>query len=350
MRIFRVSPGSITSSNRMTPAHDPTVHQGGPDRSVRKQDLDATPVIGGFLQRKCACGNHTVGSGECTECSKKRLGLQSKLTVDAAGSNLGNQAILRATRASSAHELSVQRKCACDGCSNCSSDIDEIKVQTKLEIDTPGDRWEMEADRIADAVVSSKSPRTSEPATRRDASVPAIPVQPLPVSIHRTAHPNANGANDSVDGVDGMIVSRLGKGAPLPASTRAFMEGHFQSDLSAVRIHTDAVADSLNTALHSYAFTSGYDVFFATGQYSPGTVEGDRLLAHELVHTVQQGASPSDSTTKLGRRSAQRNSGTSARGKSRSHYRSSDPGSRTIKKQEQSDREAAYQPSESRIC
>jgi len=206
--------------------------------------------------------------------------------------NVGNQAVLRATRASSSDELPVQRKCACESCSDCPSTTDEIEVQTKLEIDTPGDRWEMEADRIADAIVLSKSPRASAPGTRHDASVPAIPVQPLSVSIHRTALPNATGANEGGDGIDGTIVSRLGKGASLPPSTRAFMEGRLQSDLSSVRIHTDTTADSLNTALHSYAFTSGCDVFFANGQYSPGTVEGDRLLAHELVHTVQQGASP----------------------------------------------------------
>ncbi len=97
--------------------------------------------------------------------------------------------------------------------------------------------------------------------------------------------------NELRDNVEDGILSSQGRGAPLPPVTRAFMEHSLKSDLGSVRVHTDAVADSLSAALHSYAFTSGNDIYFASGQYHPGTIEGDRLLAHELVHTIQQGAS-----------------------------------------------------------
>jgi Domain of unknown function (DUF4157) len=59
-------------------------------------------------------------------------------------------------------------------------------------------------------------------------------------------------------------------------------------DLSDVRVHTDDTADKLNRAVSARAFATGTDVYFARGEYNPGSAEGDRLIAHELAHTVQQ--------------------------------------------------------------
>ncbi len=50
-----------------------------------QQKPTATPTTSRMLQRKCACGNHTIAGGECSECGKKRLGLQTKLTVNEPG-------------------------------------------------------------------------------------------------------------------------------------------------------------------------------------------------------------------------------------------------------------------------
>ena len=54
-------------------------------------------------------------------------------------------------------------------------------------------------------------------------------------------------------------------------------------------MHTDSQADDLNGCLQARAFTTGRDIFFGAGQYTPATREGRRLLAHELSHVVQQG-------------------------------------------------------------
>ena len=70
--------------------------------------------------------------------------------------------------------------------------------------------------------------------------------------------------------------------------SRTFMGGRFGVDFGSVRVHTGAEARDLNRSLHAYAFTSGSDIFFADGQFHPGTTDGDRLLAHELTHVVQQ--------------------------------------------------------------
>ena len=59
-------------------------------------------------------------------------------------------------------------------------------------------------------------------------------------------------------------------------------------DLSDVRVHTDDTADKLNRSVSARAFATGTDVYFARGEYSPGSATGDKLIAHELAHVVQQ--------------------------------------------------------------
>jgi Domain of unknown function (DUF4157) len=77
-------------------------------------------------------------------------------------------------------------------------------------------------------------------------------------------------------------------GEPLDPDTRALMERRFGHDFSQVRIHTDAEAAASASELNASAFTRGQDIFFAPGRYQPDTVQGRRLLAHELAHTLQQ--------------------------------------------------------------
>lgn len=84
-----------------------------------------------------------------------------------------------------------------------------------------------------------------------------------------------------------------GGGTPMPDSTRNFMENRFGADFSGVRIHTGSTAVQLNREVHAQAFAHGNDVYFNAGKYAPHTPEGGLLLAHELTHTIQQGASKS---------------------------------------------------------
>jgi hypothetical protein len=71
------------------------------------------------------------------------------------------------------------------------------------------------------------------------------------------------------------------------------MESRFGADFGGVRVHTDASASNLSRDLSATAFTFGHDIFFDEGRYRPDTTNGQRLLAHELAHTVQ----PKDSGT-----------------------------------------------------
>lgn len=74
----------------------------------------------------------------------------------------------------------------------------------------------------------------------------------------------------------------------MAVTTRTPMERRAGHDLSAVRIHDDEAASSLAETLKARAFTLGADIAFARGHYAPGTPAGDRLLAHEVAHAVQQ--------------------------------------------------------------
>ena len=91
--------------------------------------------------------------------------------------------------------------------------------------------------------------------------------------------------------VQSQINSSRGGGASLDAGVAARMEPSL-GDLSDVRVHTGDTADALNTAVAARAFATGTDVYFAQDQYKPNTSDGDRLIAHELAHVVQQRGAP----------------------------------------------------------
>ena len=98
------------------------------------------------------------------------------------------------------------------------------------------------------------------------------------------------------------IQSARGGGAPLDAKVGAQVGSALGADFSGVKVHTDPKADALNRSLSAKAFTTGSDIFFSQGAYSPGSSSGKRLLAHELTHVVQQGAAsgkPNKIQTKL---------------------------------------------------
>jgi hypothetical protein len=76
-------------------------------------------------------------------------------------------------------------------------------------------------------------------------------------------------------------------GLPLDGSARSAFESRFQQDFSRVRVHTGSSAHALQGE-NANAATLGHDIFFAPGRYAPHHPEGQRLLAHELTHVVQQ--------------------------------------------------------------
>ncbi|MGB1252495.1 MAG: DUF4157 domain-containing protein, partial [Candidatus Promineifilaceae bacterium] len=151
-------------------------------------------------------------------------------------------------------------------------------VQAKMTVNEVNDPFEQEADRVADQVMST-------------------PASAQRVAIEGDVN-TANQAQRATEGdplggstVDSNVESRVNKldggGEPLPDNSRSFFESRMGADFSGVRIHRDTSSAELSNDLDARAFTVGNNIAFNSGEYNPGTPDGDRLLAHELTHTVQ---------------------------------------------------------------
>lgn len=149
-----------------------------------------------------------------------------------------------------------------------------------LQVSAPHDAAEREASDAARRVVRMEAPRIA-------ARAPALARSVVRVQRAAAAAPAGAGGDTAA-----RIRARLAGGRPLPQPLRRYMEPRFGADFGAVRIHTDGEAALLNRRLAARAFTTGEHVFFGEGQFQPDTEAGRELVAHELAHTVQQGAAP----------------------------------------------------------
>lgn len=235
------------------------------------------------LQRKCACGGTPGPTGECEECSKKKLLPQTKFPINEPGDIYEQEADRAATPAPFLPPIStrmlLQRKSACGGSPGPSGQCEErsekkLRPQTKLLINELGDIYEQEADRIANQVIGT--PESF-----------AIKRARLPIRRFSTA---SSGQMDVAPvSVDQTLAS---PGRPLDQAFRHKMEQRFGYDFGRVRIHADERAAKWADAIHALAFTSGTSIVFSRHAYDPHSRMGQHLLAHELTHVVQQAGSP----------------------------------------------------------
>ncbi|MDZ7268449.1 MAG: DUF4157 domain-containing protein [candidate division KSB1 bacterium] len=162
------------------------------------------------------------------------------------------------------------------------------RIQAKLAINQPGDRYEQEADRVAEQVM-----RMSEPQMQRtcpcSGGCPKRQTEKLAQGHQRllTKHARSSALELSAEPSLALDVLRS-PGQPLDPATRGFMEARFAHDFSHVRVHSDTVAEQSARDMNARAYTVAQHIVFNTGQFAPGTYEGQRLLAHELTHVVQQ--------------------------------------------------------------
>jgi hypothetical protein len=199
--------------------------------------------------------------------------------------------------------------------------------QPRLEVGRPGDKYEKEADSVADGVVmnteKSGSPRiqmipsdTSGPLqmypnqSEPMSMIPEQPDQEEMVQMMRVPGRNQAGINKYSSDKQGSFASvglsrrikrERGVGKRMKPELRKEMEGRIGADFSNVTIHTGSEAAGMNRELGAKAFTVGNDIFFDTGQYQPDSEDGKHLIAHELTHTVQQGSSERIQRSLLGR-------------------------------------------------
>jgi Domain of unknown function (DUF4157) len=235
----------------------------------------------------------------------------------------------------------LQRQCACGGgCPRCQ---DELGIQTKLKISEPGDKYEQEADRIADEVMRMPEPSQRETQPRSSLGISSSlivqrqveaeteqdnlsrpsplcgqegdrcldrgcsqfgkvcePIEPgtmrgcrcVPTSVPASQasilqrHASNRDEPDTAPSIVHEVLNSSGE--PLDLATRTLMESRFGHDFSQVQIHTDTKAAESAKAVNALAYTVGQDVVFGTGQYVPATSMGQKLIAHELAHVLQQ--------------------------------------------------------------
>ena len=120
-------------------------------------------------------------------------------------------------------------------------------LQAKLRIGQPGDVYEQEADRVADAVM-----RMPDSQIRSKEDTPKI-LRKRSIANSPEVHPD----------IKSDINTQRGSGQPLPDHTRAFFEPRFGYDFGGVRIHPDAQADKFNRVLGARAFTLNQDIYIS---------------------------------------------------------------------------------------
>ena len=163
-------------------------------------------------------------------------------------------------------------------------------VQAKLSVGPAGDQYEREADTVASRVIRAlRSP------IERSGSVGPGDIAEGVGTIgkvrrnQRSAPIGASGGAVDVD-TERRITAATGGGSPLPSDVRARLEPAFGADFSGIRAHEGTQAAELNNRIQARAFTTGSDIFFRDGIPDASTTSGQHLLAHELTHTIQQGA------------------------------------------------------------
>jgi pyrrolidone-carboxylate peptidase len=156
------------------------------------------------------------------------------------------------------------QRCAC-GCGGSACGA--------VQVSQPDDPAEREAEYIARSITEGAE-NSAQPAM-------ALPQQ--------QAHLENGGASAvAPQNAQPGIAPPTSGGAPLPDSLREFFEPRLQADLSHVRTHADANADASARAFAARAYTAGEHIVFGAGEFHPATTRGRALLAHELVHVVQQ--------------------------------------------------------------
>lgn len=197
-------------------------------RTARAPARESTPVRSGLLQRKCACGGATGASGDCEDCSSKRLQRKAQNSEVDARLESGVPSIVHDVLRSPGQPLDSETRAfmeprfAHDFSRVPASSVSSGAVQSKLTIGQPHDQFEREADMSAERVMSMPTPQT----------------------------------------------------------------GRF--DFGQVRVHTDHRATESARAVNAIAYTVGSHIVFSPGAFAPESETGRKLLAHELTHVAQQ--------------------------------------------------------------
>ncbi len=198
-----------------------------------------------------------------------------------------------------------------------------LPIQAKLTVGQPNDKYEREADRVADKVMGMPEPVLQrQPENEEEEALQTKPLadQITPLVQRQEASPEekeelqtklvdehlqrqpveeeeeelqAKEVPGQTPQVSSSTESRINSlkvgGQPLDPSTRSFFEPRFGHDFSQVKVHADSHASEAAKSINARAFTMGNHVVMGAGEYQPKSQSGQRLLGHELTHVIQQG-------------------------------------------------------------
>ncbi len=194
-----------------------------------------------------------------------------------------------------------------------------MALQPKLTVGAVNDKYEQEADRVADQVMRMPDADVAQ-------QIASDVIQPLKIQrvspqrkvaalinqlsrgeFSLQAKGESTLATDEIPSDTESKISGLKScGQPLDLATRQFFEPRFGHDFSNVRVHTNSQAAETAKSINARAFTLGNHVVLGDGQYQPSSTDGRKLLGHELTHVIQQGATQQAGADTAPKRAVQR--------------------------------------------
>ncbi|MGQ1785081.1 eCIS core domain-containing protein [Saccharicrinis sp. GN24d3] len=199
-------------------------------------------------------------------------------------------------------------------------------IQPKLKVGQPGDKFEVEADSVADNMVEGNTKTDNFlnssffPSPESNSSqLQSLPEnnpeeleeiqekelgesEAIQLNVdddilqgkceecekeEKLLQTKSSGDSEVKQDIEAQLTNSKG-GLPLDSSIQQEMGTDFGADFSEVKIHTDSEAVQMSQELNAQAFTVGNDIYFNEGRYNPESKGGKHLLAHELTHTIQQ--------------------------------------------------------------
>jgi Domain of unknown function (DUF4157)/L,D-transpeptidase catalytic domain len=247
-------------------------------RSEKGRSPSIHPTSRGLLQRKCACGNGAGAAGTCTECQEKQgIALQTKLRVSEPGDRYEQEADRVAEEVIRSQTM-LDKKQVLNSISTSFTSIQRQEEVLEDNLERSKEELDMESELGLDE--EEIEPEDDEGLTPDETGMPKLetgvisPAQYSPIDVPS------------------------GQGKPIDPVARDFMEQKIGFNFSKVRIHDDTEAAASAKHLHAHAYTIRSDIYFNQDQYNPRTTDGLKLLAHELTHVVQQTGLPQSSNTR----------------------------------------------------
>jgi hypothetical protein len=237
-------------------------------------------------------------------------------SVDSAGGRFSLSSWMRSSnpvllQGESVYRLGASAGAAMGAWTAAARPISRARLQAKLEIGTVDDPLESEADQIADQVMGAPGPLVGEGGARPGAAhqiqrkcsacaheeehgkvhhkCTTCEQQAKETKLARKAISRA-GSTGGMEAPSTVSQVLRSPGQPLDRSSRSLFEPRFGYNFGRVRVHTDEQAAASARSVGALAYTVGPHIVFGSNQYAAGTATGQRLLVHELAHTVQQGA------------------------------------------------------------